>query len=134
MGKTGCESAPEVDDEEYDYDMDIVGADPEKILQLLSDRGEFAQRCDDALAAQGGSISDAASLAAALSEICAAANLESVDQEEAAGMLLPNLTPVEFKHLCREYFESLARVLDCTDTCDGMLPASSPRAGCVEEG
>eukprot|EP01061_Rhynchopus_euleeides_P045177 TRINITY_DN8025_c0_g1_i1.p2 TRINITY_DN8025_c0_g1~~TRINITY_DN8025_c0_g1_i1.p2 ORF type:complete len:121 (+),score=58.60 TRINITY_DN8025_c0_g1_i1:40-402(+) len=94
------------------------------IRKLLSDKGEFANVCDDALEGVGSSIEDSEDLAKALTFIAATAGIDPVDEEEAEDMFLPNLTKPEFYHLARNYFTTLASALDL-DLDDGaIIPAA----------
>eukprot|EP00662_Eupelagonemidae_sp_cell21_P024563 gene24563-66377_t len=101
---------------------DDVKADPTKLRELLADNSRWAELCDTALRSVGDEVPDADALAAALTAISAAAGLDPVDAEEASEMFLPKLTPVEFQHLCREYFQSLCRTLDLED--DSIDPSA----------
>eukprot|EP01062_Namystynia_karyoxenos_P058602 TRINITY_DN50121_c0_g1_i1.p2 TRINITY_DN50121_c0_g1~~TRINITY_DN50121_c0_g1_i1.p2 ORF type:complete len:136 (+),score=31.27 TRINITY_DN50121_c0_g1_i1:66-473(+) len=101
-----------------------VRTDPTRCKQLLADPSGWAVLCGEALEAQGNVIETPAALAKAMTHICGVADLEPIDHDEAADMFMPDLSELEFQHLCREYFASLCATLDCEDDFHGLLPTA----------
>ncbi|KAJ9466916.1 hypothetical protein DIPPA_24484 [Diplonema papillatum] len=98
-----------------------IKTNPTILRRYLSDRGEWTLLCDKALASVDNSIRDAEDLRQALSCISRETEMNPVESDEAADMFLPNLTTLEFYHLAKSYFLSLASSLDFDDNWGGLI-------------